>query len=152
MVAQARAQPGRGGAIINMSSVNAVMAIPTIAGYNASKGGVNNLTRCGLVTCTAHPPDTGLEQAAVPSPLNQQGSACMSWPSACMLKPCNSRSDLLDSRALGASHLLAQMNRLAALWPAVAPEMTIKGGVFLTYICLNCAGAWLWRWHRTASV
>jgi len=38
-------QPGRGGCIINMSSVNAVMAIPTIAGYNASKGGVNNLTR-----------------------------------------------------------------------------------------------------------
>jgi short-subunit dehydrogenase len=40
MVAQ-----GRGGAIINMSSVNAVTAIPTIAGYNASKGGVSNLTR-----------------------------------------------------------------------------------------------------------
>ena len=36
---------GRGGAIINMSSVNGIMAIPTITGYNASKGGVNNLTR-----------------------------------------------------------------------------------------------------------
>jgi NAD(P)-dependent dehydrogenase (short-subunit alcohol dehydrogenase family) len=45
MVDQNRTQAGRGGAIINMSSVNAVMAIPTIAGYNASKGGVNNLTR-----------------------------------------------------------------------------------------------------------
>lgn len=45
MVAQNAAQPGRGGAIVNMSSVNAVMAIPTIASYNASKGGVNNLTR-----------------------------------------------------------------------------------------------------------
>ena len=33
------------GAIINMSSVNAVMAIPTIAGYNVSKGGINQLTR-----------------------------------------------------------------------------------------------------------
>jgi NAD(P)-dependent dehydrogenase (short-subunit alcohol dehydrogenase family) len=34
-----------GGAIVNMSSVNGVMAIPSIASYNASKGGVNQLTR-----------------------------------------------------------------------------------------------------------
>ena len=34
-----------GGAIVNMSSVNAVMAIPSIASYNVSKGGVNQLTR-----------------------------------------------------------------------------------------------------------
>jgi NAD(P)-dependent dehydrogenase (short-subunit alcohol dehydrogenase family) len=34
-----------GGAIVNMSSVNGTMAIPTIASYNASKGGVNQLTR-----------------------------------------------------------------------------------------------------------
>ena len=39
MVEQNRLTPTRGGAIINMSSVNAVMAIPSIAGYNASKGG-----------------------------------------------------------------------------------------------------------------
>ena len=38
-------QQGTGGALVNMSSVNGVMAIPTICGYNASKGGVNNLTR-----------------------------------------------------------------------------------------------------------
>ena len=36
---------GTGGAIVNMSSVNGVMAIPTIASYNVSKGGVNQLTR-----------------------------------------------------------------------------------------------------------
>ena len=36
---------GSGGAIVNMSSVNGVMAIPSIASYNASKGGVNQLTR-----------------------------------------------------------------------------------------------------------
>ena len=35
----------RGGAIVNMSSVNGVMAIPSIASYNVSKGGVNQLTR-----------------------------------------------------------------------------------------------------------
>ena len=33
------------GAIVNMSSVNGLMAIPTIASYNASKGGINQLTR-----------------------------------------------------------------------------------------------------------
>ena len=34
-----------GGAIVNMSSVNGVTAIPSIASYNASKGGINQLTR-----------------------------------------------------------------------------------------------------------
>ena len=34
-----------GGAIVNMSSVNGVTAIPTIASYNASKGGIDQLTR-----------------------------------------------------------------------------------------------------------
>lgn len=34
-----------GGAIVHMSSVNAVMAIPNIASYNVSKGGINQLTR-----------------------------------------------------------------------------------------------------------
>jgi 3-oxoacyl-[acyl-carrier protein] reductase len=43
-VAREMARTG-GGAIVNMSSVNGVMAIPTIASYNASKGGINQLTR-----------------------------------------------------------------------------------------------------------
>ena len=30
-----------GGAIVNMSSVNGELAIPTIASYNVSKGGIN---------------------------------------------------------------------------------------------------------------
>lgn len=34
-----------GGAIVHMSSVNGVLAIPEIASYNASKGGLNQLTR-----------------------------------------------------------------------------------------------------------
>ncbi|MCZ8092558.1 MAG: SDR family oxidoreductase [Acidovorax sp.] len=34
-----------GGAIVNMSSVNGVLAIPSISSYNVSKGGVNQLTR-----------------------------------------------------------------------------------------------------------
>jgi glucose 1-dehydrogenase len=33
------------GAIVNMSSVNAVLTIPSIASYNASKGAINQLTR-----------------------------------------------------------------------------------------------------------
>jgi NAD(P)-dependent dehydrogenase (short-subunit alcohol dehydrogenase family) len=43
-VAREMAKAGRG-AIVNMSSVNAVTAIPTIASYNMSKGGINQLTR-----------------------------------------------------------------------------------------------------------
>jgi NAD(P)-dependent dehydrogenase (short-subunit alcohol dehydrogenase family) len=43
-VARAMAKAGRG-AIVNMSSVNGVMTIPTIASYNASKGAINQLTR-----------------------------------------------------------------------------------------------------------
>jgi glucose 1-dehydrogenase len=36
---------GRGGTIVNMSSVNSVLAIPSIASYNASKCAINQLTR-----------------------------------------------------------------------------------------------------------
>ncbi|MDE2605745.1 MAG: SDR family oxidoreductase [Burkholderiales bacterium] len=43
-VAREMAKAGRG-AIVNMSSVNAVLTIPTIATYNMSKGGINQLTR-----------------------------------------------------------------------------------------------------------
>jgi NAD(P)-dependent dehydrogenase (short-subunit alcohol dehydrogenase family) len=43
-VAREMAKAG-GGAIVNMSSVNAVLTIPTIASYNVSKGGINQLTR-----------------------------------------------------------------------------------------------------------
>ena len=43
-VAREMAKAGRG-AIVNMSSVNAVLTIPNIASYNVSKGGINQLTR-----------------------------------------------------------------------------------------------------------
>jgi NAD(P)-dependent dehydrogenase (short-subunit alcohol dehydrogenase family) len=43
-VAREMAQAGRG-SIINMSSVNGTLAIPSIASYNVSKGGINQLTR-----------------------------------------------------------------------------------------------------------
>ena len=43
-VAREMAKASRG-AIVNMSSVNGVLAIPTIASYNVSKGGINQLTR-----------------------------------------------------------------------------------------------------------
>jgi NAD(P)-dependent dehydrogenase (short-subunit alcohol dehydrogenase family) len=43
-VARVMAQAGSGN-IVNMSSVNGVLTIPTIASYNVSKGGVNQLTR-----------------------------------------------------------------------------------------------------------
>lgn len=46
LVGQAVARVMSGpGAIVNMSSVNGSMAIPSIASYNASKGGIDQLTR-----------------------------------------------------------------------------------------------------------
>ena len=40
-----RSQRAHAGAIVNMSSVNGQLAIPSIASYNASKGAINQLTR-----------------------------------------------------------------------------------------------------------
>uniref|UniRef100_A0A7R9W0K8 Ketoreductase domain-containing protein n=1 Tax=Chlamydomonas euryale TaxID=1486919 RepID=A0A7R9W0K8_9CHLO len=54
MVKERQAGDKKGKAIITMSSVNGVMAIPSIAGYNASKGGVNNLTRCMALALVEH--------------------------------------------------------------------------------------------------
>ena len=46
MVARGGVPQGQGrGAIVNMSSVNGTLAIPSIASYNASKGAINQLTR-----------------------------------------------------------------------------------------------------------
>lgn len=53
MVAQVKA--GRKpGSIINMSSVNDTLAIPMIASYCASKGGVSQLTRAASIYLAAH--------------------------------------------------------------------------------------------------
>jgi len=43
-VAREMAKAGRG-SIVNMSSVNGMLAIPNISSYNVSKGGINQLTR-----------------------------------------------------------------------------------------------------------
>ena len=53
-VARAMAASGSGGAIVNMSSVNGVLAIPNIASYNVSKGGVNQLTRVMALALADH--------------------------------------------------------------------------------------------------
>jgi NAD(P)-dependent dehydrogenase (short-subunit alcohol dehydrogenase family) len=44
-VAREMVNAGVRGAIVNMSSVNGTLAIPTISSYNVSKGGINQLTR-----------------------------------------------------------------------------------------------------------
>lgn len=51
---QNKERPGRGGAMVTMSSVNGMTAIPTIAGYNASKGGVLNLTKSMALSMAKH--------------------------------------------------------------------------------------------------
>lgn len=53
-VARAMVAAGTPGAIVNMSSVNGLMAIPSIASYNASKGGVNQLTRAMALALADH--------------------------------------------------------------------------------------------------
>jgi NAD(P)-dependent dehydrogenase (short-subunit alcohol dehydrogenase family) len=54
--AAARAMVARNtaGSIINMSSVNGVLAIPSIASYNMSKGGINQLTRVAALALADH--------------------------------------------------------------------------------------------------
>jgi NAD(P)-dependent dehydrogenase (short-subunit alcohol dehydrogenase family) len=42
------------GAVVNMSSVNAVMAIPHLLAYNISKGGLNQLTRNTAIVLAEH--------------------------------------------------------------------------------------------------
>ena len=42
------------GAIVNMSSINALVAIPTIAAYCASKGGVMQLTKAAALALAPH--------------------------------------------------------------------------------------------------
>ena len=44
----------REGSIVNMSSVNGVLAIPDIASYNVSKGGINQLTRVMALALAEH--------------------------------------------------------------------------------------------------
>ena len=53
-VARAMVQGGVRGAIVHMSSVNGVMAIPSIASYNVSKGGINQLTRVMALALADH--------------------------------------------------------------------------------------------------
>ena len=52
-VARAMRDTG-GGSIVNMSSVNGVLAIPNIASYNVSKGGINQLTRAMALALADH--------------------------------------------------------------------------------------------------
>ncbi|MBU3738255.1 MAG: SDR family oxidoreductase [Rhodoferax sp.] len=52
-VARAMKPAGRG-SIVNMSSVNGVLAIPAIASYNVSKGGLNQLTRAMALALADH--------------------------------------------------------------------------------------------------
>ena len=52
-VAREMAKMGKG-SIVNMSSVNSMLAIPTIASYNVSKGGINQLTRVMALSLADH--------------------------------------------------------------------------------------------------
>ena len=53
-LAQQMVKQGGGGAIVNMSSVNARLTIASIASYNASKGGIDQLTRVMALALADH--------------------------------------------------------------------------------------------------
>jgi len=53
-VARGLVDRGLGGAIVNMSSINAQVAIPTIPAYCASKGGIAQLTRAAALALAPH--------------------------------------------------------------------------------------------------
>jgi glucose 1-dehydrogenase len=53
-VARQMARQESGGAIVNMSSVNARLTIASIASYNASKGGIDQLTRVMALALAEH--------------------------------------------------------------------------------------------------
>jgi 3(or 17)beta-hydroxysteroid dehydrogenase len=44
-------QQGRGGSIINLSSIEGIIGDPNLAAYNASKGGVRLLTKSAALHC-----------------------------------------------------------------------------------------------------
>ncbi|MEO0386646.1 MAG: SDR family oxidoreductase [Pseudomonadota bacterium] len=52
--AQTMVAKGLSGAIVNVSSINAIVAIPSIAAYCASKGGINQLTRATSLALAPH--------------------------------------------------------------------------------------------------
>ncbi|TCR62973.1 SDR family oxidoreductase [Bosea sp. BK604] len=53
-VARAMIAQKRGGSIINMSSINAILAIPNSVGYAVSKGGIKQLTAVMAVSLIRH--------------------------------------------------------------------------------------------------
>lgn len=53
-VARQMVAQGGGGAIVNMSSVNARLTVASIASYNASKGGLDQLTRVMALALAEH--------------------------------------------------------------------------------------------------
>ena len=77
---------GGGGTIVNMSSVNAVMAIPAITPYVAAKGGVNQLTKVMALSLAEHsirvnaigPGSIATEMAAtvLADPEKRRGALC----------------------------------------------------------------------------
>jgi NAD(P)-dependent dehydrogenase (short-subunit alcohol dehydrogenase family) len=54
MIAQGRDAEGRGGVIINMSSINSGLANPRVATYAISKGGMNQVTSTAAVAFAPH--------------------------------------------------------------------------------------------------
>src|SRR3546814_17227502 len=81
MVKQGARPDGSAGAIVNMSSINAVVAIPSITPYCVAKGGVTQLPKVMALALA----DTGIRVTPLgPGPINPQTeSPVTDQPVAC---------------------------------------------------------------------
>jgi glucose 1-dehydrogenase len=81
---------GKGGRIINMSSVNGIMGEEELTAYNSSKGGVTLLTKSAAIDLAQHNITVNcLAPGFIATPLNAQARANPAWLSAYLKRiPC----------------------------------------------------------------
>lgn len=96
------------GAIVNMSSVNAVISIPSIAAYCASKGGVMQLTKASSLALAPHnirvnAVGPGSIDTAMLAGVNADPAAMATVMSRTPLKSIGEASDVADAVAFLAS-------------------------------------------------
>ena len=126
MVAQVKAG-GAPGTIINMSSINAVVAIPNHVPYCVSKGGINQLTKVMALPLAPHgirvnaigPGSIMTDMLkAVATDRRRSGASCRARRSAASASPTRSpRSPPSSPRTTRATSPARPSTPMAAGWP-----------------------------------
>src|SRR3546814_20102742 len=92
MVKQGARADGMAGAIVNMSSVNAVLAIPSITPYCVAKGGVNQLTKVMALALA----DKGIRVNAVgPGSITTELERAVTADTAAWARPLTDRKSVV---------------------------------------------------------